>query len=315
MKKKKETRPLPDGWKWTRLKGVADVVQGFAFPLEHQGTANSEYPFIKVSDMSEWQVDKVITTAQNTVSHTTLKSLRAKAYPKDTVIFPKVGGALLTNKRAILGSDACFDNNIMGAIPKEINGEYLYYWLSAIDFGSIANIQAMPSIRKSQVEDLVLPVPDATGQFAVVNRLKSQLAEAQRLRHAAERQLEAAKALQSAHFRFVFGELEKQDWPRVSLGKLAHIVSGITLGRKLSDDIQVRPAAYLRVANVKDGFLDLSDVYQINATDSEIDKLRLQKGDLLLTEGGDRDKLGPRNNLGKSNIRMYSSKPYLSRSI
>ena len=49
---------------------------------------------------------------------------------------------------------------------------------------------------------------------------------------------------------------------------------------------------YLRVANVKDGYLDLSHVNEIEATEAEIRRLRLQVGDLLLTEGGDPDKLG-----------------------
>jgi type I restriction enzyme S subunit len=49
---------------------------------------------------------------------------------------------------------------------------------------------------------------------------------------------------------------------------------------------------YLRVANVKDAHLDLSDVYEIEASEEEIERLRLRVGDLLLTEGGDADKLG-----------------------
>ena len=48
----------------------------------------------------------------------------------------------------------------------------------------------------------------------------------------------------------------------------------------------------MRVANVKDGHLDLSSVYEIEATEAEIDRLRLRPGDLILTEGGDPDKLG-----------------------
>jgi len=68
-------------------------------------------------------------------------------------------------------------------------------------------------------------------------------------------------------------------------------VSGVTLGRKLRNG-DTRTVPYLRVANVKDGHLDLSDVNRIEATDAEIQKLRLRFGDLLLTEGGDPDKLG-----------------------
>jgi type I restriction enzyme S subunit len=46
------------------------------------------------------------------------------------------------------------------------------------------------------------------------------------------------------------------------------------------------------VANVKDGFLNLSDVKKTLASEEEIDSCRLQPGDVLLTEGGDPDKLG-----------------------
>jgi type I restriction enzyme S subunit len=80
-------------------------------------------------------------------------------------------------------------------------------------------------------------------------------------------------------------------WRSVPLGKVGEIVSGITLGRKLRSE-RTRRVPYLRVANVKDGHLDLSDVYEIDATEEEINALCLRVGDLLLTEGGDADKLG-----------------------
>jgi len=78
--------------------------------------------------------------------------------------------------------------------------------------------------------------------------------------------------------------------PTVLLGEVAEIVSGVTLGRLLRGQ-PTRRVPYLRVANVKDGWLDLSDVYEIDATEAEIDKCQLKFGDILLTEGGDADKL------------------------
>jgi type I restriction enzyme S subunit len=81
-------------------------------------------------------------------------------------------------------------------------------------------------------------------------------------------------------------------WQRVPLGKVGEIASGVTLGRRLVGGNRTRRVPYLRVANVKDTHLDLSDVYEIEASEEEIQKLRLHVGDLLLTEGGDADKLG-----------------------
>lgn len=80
-------------------------------------------------------------------------------------------------------------------------------------------------------------------------------------------------------------------WQRLRLGDVGEIVSGVTLGRRMTGTPS-RSVPYLRVANVKDGRIDLSDVYKIEATEFEITKWRLKWGDLLLTEGGDADKLG-----------------------
>ena len=68
-------------------------------------------------------------------------------------------------------------------------------------------------------------------------------------------------------------------------------VSGITKGRKLNGQ-PVRTIPYLAVLNVQDRRLNLDVVKEIEATDAEIDRYRLQRDDLLLTEGGDPDKLG-----------------------
>lgn len=65
----------------------------------------------------------------------------------------------------------------------------------------------------------------------------------------------------------------------------------MTLGRRIEGE-DIREVPYLRVANVKDGHLDLMDVATTLAATREIAALSLRKGDLLLTEGGDADKLG-----------------------
>lgn len=133
----------------------------------------------------------------------------------------------------------------------------------------------------------VLTLPSWEAQVEAAELLRA----IPKARAAAEAQFEAAKALPPAYLRAVFNSPEAKQWPKKLLGEVGEIVSGITLGRKLND-AQTCRVRYLRVANVKDGYLDLSNVYEIEATDAEIAKLRLRFGDLLLTEGGDPDKLG-----------------------
>jgi type I restriction enzyme, S subunit len=75
------------------------------------------------------------------------------------------------------------------------------------------------------------------------------------------------------------------------LKELADVVSGVAKGRKFNGE-QPLTVPYVRVANVQDGYLDLSELKTIEALPQEIEELSLKKGDVLLTEGGDFDKLG-----------------------
>jgi type I restriction enzyme S subunit len=81
-------------------------------------------------------------------------------------------------------------------------------------------------------------------------------------------------------------------WCWASLHELTFIVGGVTKGQKRKGTEILRPVPYLRVANVQRGHLDLAEVKRIDATEEEVAELRLLPGDVLLNEGGDRDKLG-----------------------
>lgn len=81
-------------------------------------------------------------------------------------------------------------------------------------------------------------------------------------------------------------------WTWATLGDLTEIATGVTKDAKREQGTDLLEVPYLRVANVQRGELDLSDVSSIRVPQSVADRLRLVHGDLLLNEGGDRDKLG-----------------------
>ncbi|WP_273822392.1 restriction endonuclease subunit S [Pseudomonas asplenii] len=83
-----------------------------------------------------------------------------------------------------------------------------------------------------------------------------------------------------------------EGWIWASLDMLGEIASGVAKGTKRDAAVEVYEVPYLRVANVQRGFLDLSEVKKIMATQRDIAELTLQAGDVLFNEGGDRDKLG-----------------------
>ena len=79
-------------------------------------------------------------------------------------------------------------------------------------------------------------------------------------------------------------------WRKRKLADIAHVQTGVAKGKKNIADPVERP--YLRVANVQDGYLDLTEIKTIEISRHEIERFSLQDDDVLFTEGGDFDKLG-----------------------
>ena len=108
-----------------------------------------------------------------------------------------------------------------------------------------------------------------------------------------EKELVELDTLIKARFVEMFGDNmeNKRNFPIESLDVHANIVSGITKGRK-TKELNLTEVPYMAVSNVKDGYIDWTTVKTILATSSEIEQYRLQTNDVLMTEGGDPDKLG-----------------------
>ncbi|MEU3702750.1 restriction endonuclease subunit S [Streptomyces anulatus] len=81
-------------------------------------------------------------------------------------------------------------------------------------------------------------------------------------------------------------------WRWSRLGDIAHVVGGVTKDSKKQNDPEFISVPYLRVANVQRGRLNLADVSMIRVAPKKAEQLLLKHGDVLLNEGGDRDKLG-----------------------
>ena len=100
-------------------------------------------------------------------------------------------------------------------------------------------------------------------------------------------------SLIQSRFIELFGDmyLNSKGWPEAKLESMADIVSGITKGRKTRNEDLIE-VPYMAVSNVKDGYIDWTTVKKIEATQQEIEQYRLLPDDVLMTEGGDPDKVG-----------------------
>ena len=108
-----------------------------------------------------------------------------------------------------------------------------------------------------------------------------------------KKQISKLDELVKSRFIEMFGDmlLNTKRWNEQPLESMADIVSGITKGRKIKGQSMIK-VPYMAVSNVKDGYIDWTTVKTIEATEQEIEQYRLLPDDVLMTEGGDPDKLG-----------------------
>lgn len=194
----------------------------------------------------------------------------------------------------------------------DINAEYICYLLKSYDacraFHSMGR-----GLRKilsySELKNKPIVVPPLAKQERIAAFLDAECAEIDAVLEKTRASIEEYKKLKQAVItqavtKGVRGDRPMKDsgiewigdipaeWRKTQLRHCAAIKSGITLGKKYekTDSLVERP--YLRVANVQDGYVDLSVLTTIEVTQDEDLKYRLRAGDVLMTEGGDRDKLG-----------------------
>lgn len=155
------------------LGDIAEVRSGWGFPNAHQGQEEGEYPFYKVSDMNLLGNETVMSIANHYVSAEVAKKLGVRPAPAGTVIFPKIGAAVATNKKRVLSVPSAYDNNVMGLVPTErVTSRFLYHWMQTFDLSRLANDSgAVPSIRKTEAEQVLIPLPDLDTQRKVADLL------------------------------------------------------------------------------------------------------------------------------------------------
>lgn len=164
-------------------------------------------------------------------------------------------------------------------------------------------------IQMQKLKTVLLPVPTFLEQSYITVYLDASLSKLNILLSKTRSSIEEYKKLKQAVItqavtKGVRGEQEMKDsgvewigeipreWKKTQLRHCATIKPGITLGKSYSKDTVLIERPYLRVANVQGGYVDLNDLATIEVTPDEDLKYRLHSGDVLMTEGGDRDKLG-----------------------
>ncbi len=199
-------------------------------------------------------------------------------------------GARFTGKRRC--SFGAFCKVIRPVSQHVFSGYIAHYFQSKRYRREIANLAIganILNIRSRDIDGLILVAPeDLTAQREIVAALD-------KAKSLIELRLEVLQSLDNLERNLFLHQFQHHLITAQNefqhLGDIANVASGITKGRR-TKEVDLKEVPYLRVANVQDGYFDLSEIKTINATPAEIERYCIEKGDLLLTEGGDPNKLG-----------------------
>lgn len=271
-------KELPEGWEWKRLGDVTNIIMGQSPPGESYNEIGAGTPFLQGN--AEFRLENPL----------------HKKWTTDPLKMAKKGSVLIS-VRAPIGDiniadiDYCIGRGLASIDSQLMDKRYLFYLLK----NEKQNIEnkgtgtTFKAVSRSILVNLLLPIPPLETQRKIVAIL-DHAETTRQLRSQADTMTQ--QLLQST-FLEMFGDPLKnhRNWKTALLIDVAEVVSGVTKGRDFGGK-NIIMAPYLRVANVQDGYLDLSEIKEIEALDSDIEKYALEEGDVLLTEGGDRDKLG-----------------------
>lgn len=310
---------LPAGWARATVADLCDVN-----PRNFDDEPDDE-DFVSQVPMAAVEAETGRIDASTQVRYGDIRKKSLTRFQENDVLFAKITPCMENGKIAkaeglaggrALGSTEFHVLRSRGAVLPE----YLMHYLLQRSVRSVAERHMSGAVGQRRVprpylESLEIPVPPLAEQRRIVAEVEQQIARIEAGAEAASTALSSAVTLaeQVASLgsrgclekgNLFAAPLPKADiddglipdlpvgWKWSRLGQVASVVGGVTKDSKRQGDPSYVEVPYLRVANVQRGEIVLDKVTTIRVSPEKAEALRLERGDVLLNEGGDRDKLG-----------------------
>ena len=262
-----------------RLIDLCNIQYGYAFDSSNFTDDESFLPLVRIRD----------------VKRGFSETYYSGEYPEEYVIH---AGALLIgmdgefNIARWKSKSALLNQRVCRIIAKENSDEEYLRFALVKELKEVEQKTAFVTVKHLSAKELnkmTLNVPPYEEQ----KRISEILVRIENLITNYKEELNQFDILIKSRFVEMFGDMfqNTKGWSESRLELMADLVSGITKGRKVKDT-ELQEVPYMAVSNVKDGYIDWTTVKTIMATKQEIEQYRLLPDDVLMTEGGDPDKVG-----------------------
>jgi type I restriction enzyme S subunit len=163
--KQTEIGPVPQSWETTPLGKRCDIVSGSLSYTDFLKMASvddsdaAECMGVKVSDMNLPGNENKFVTA-NAVRHISVAVAHRKLISPNTVVFPKRGAAIATNKKRLTTTWTVLDPNLIGVHAKDsLDADFLFHWIQTFDLRRITDPGPTPQLNKKDLIPVLMPLP------------------------------------------------------------------------------------------------------------------------------------------------------------
>ena len=176
--KETEIGEIPEHWSLVRLEQVVEVKTSTASLTSarkrHSARADDAVKvlYLKVSDFSAPMNWRLLTQSKESLLIGPADLREMNTVPPNSVVFPKRGGAIRTNKKRITAYHSLLDPNLIAVVPQaQVDFKYLFNWFERFDLASVTNDTPIPQLNKKDIEPLPFPLPPTPEQRQIADIL------------------------------------------------------------------------------------------------------------------------------------------------
>lgn len=279
---------LPRGWIWATVADVAEVELGRQRSPQHH-TGEQMRPYLRSANIT-WQGICLDDVKEMNFDDVDFEKFRLAS--GDILLNEASGSPHEVGKPAIWNNQikgCCFQNTLLRLRPQLLNRDYLYWYCyaSALTgrFGEAGRGVNIRHLGKRGLAQFPIPVAPLDEQERIVTAIEEHFSRLDAVGLGLESSLRQLRTLRSSVLVKAFHANRRMPshWNWTTIGDVAEVRGGIQKQPKRRPNKNTAP--FLRVANVLRGDLLLDEIHQIELFTGELEKYRLQPGDLLVVEG------------------------------
>ena len=285
---------IPKDWEVVMLKDVCKVItSGFSFDVFERSKIDDgvEVLFTKVSDMNLAGNERIITDSVNKGLFSNEFVSSNSVLKPNSLIFPKRGAAIKTNKKRINGKHIILDPNLIAVSFYDegtVNYLFTYYYFVNFDLMKIVEDGTIPQINKRDIEPFKIPLPPLKEQqkiAAILSTVDEQISTTDKI---IEKSKELKKGLMQKLFSEGIGHTEfkdtkigriPKDWEVRNLNKCCGINKD-SLSSSTKEDYSFY---YLDLSLVKKGIIDFPNAKVDFKNAPSRARRKIKKGDILMS--------------------------------